>query len=34
MPPGTGDPYLTISHSEIKPDHSILITTPNKLADT
>jgi ATP-binding protein involved in chromosome partitioning len=32
MPPGTGDPYLTIN-SEIKPDHSILITTPNKLAE-
>jgi ATP-binding protein involved in chromosome partitioning len=32
MPPGTGDPYLTIN-SEIKPDNSILITTPNKLAE-
>jgi ATP-binding protein involved in chromosome partitioning len=32
MPPGTGDPYLTIN-SEIKPDHSILITTPNTLAE-
>jgi ATP-binding protein involved in chromosome partitioning len=31
MPPGTGDAYLTIS-SEIKPDNSLLITTPNKLA--
>jgi ATP-binding protein involved in chromosome partitioning len=31
MPPGTGDAYLTVS-SEIKPDHAILITTPNKLA--
>jgi ATP-binding protein involved in chromosome partitioning len=32
MPPGTGDPYLTIN-SEIKPDSSILITTPSKLAE-
>jgi Mrp family chromosome partitioning ATPase len=32
MPPGTGDPYLTIN-SEIKPDYSILITTPNTLAE-
>ena len=31
MPPGTGDAYLTIA-SEIKPDHSILVSTPNKLA--
>ena len=31
MPPGTGDAYLTIA-SEIKPDKSILVTTPNKLA--
>ena len=26
MPPGTGDAYLTIA-SEIKPDHSILVST-------
>ena len=31
MPPGTGDAYLTVA-SEIKPDHSLLVTTPNKLA--
>ena len=31
MPPGTGDAYLTIA-SEIKPDYSILVTTPNRLA--
>lgn len=31
MPPGTGDAYLTIA-AEIKPDHSILVSTPNKLA--
>ena len=31
MPPGTGDAYLTVS-SEIKPDHAILVSTPNKLS--
>ena len=31
MPPGTGDAYLTVA-SEVKPDHSLLVTTPNKLA--
>lgn len=31
MPPGTGDAYLTVT-SEIKPDYSILVSTPNKLA--
>ena len=31
MPPGTGDAYLTVA-SEVSPDHSIVITTPNKLA--
>ena len=31
MPPGTGDAYLTVA-SEIKPDHSLLVTTPNKFA--
>ena len=30
--PGTGDAYLTIA-SEIKPDYSILVSTPNKLAN-
>ncbi|NCX25334.1 MAG: ATP-binding protein, partial [Proteobacteria bacterium] len=28
MPPGTGDAYLTVT-SEIKPDYSILVSTPN-----
>lgn len=31
MPPGTGDAYLTIA-KELKPDYSILISTPNILS--